>query len=452
MDSLDMKPIFDAYRGTGSSPYHPRHMLAIALFEILDGISSPASWYKHSATRDECRLLGRGIRPGRTTWYEFRDRAGRFIEDVHHQMMQQAIDEQIVQPEECCLDGTFTRAAASRHRLFNLRRLSKRLRILKRAVGQDESEGELHDREFPGWVASTPNGRQQQLRQYRRAKRRMLENVAKNRGKPKKYQRDEDKFLISPADIDAVIGRDKEKVCCPIYNIQYMVAGSTDVIVAYDVFAQCHDTGTLAPMIKRTQRFIGGRLCSVHADTGYCSLLELRDSQSLGVELFAPVQEVVKKDRKGKALYSGKDFSFLPQEGRCHCPAGHEMTRRARGPKPRADGRSVFEIRYEQSADRCETCKDASRCLKPGSRRRSVSRLEGQELLDAQREKMESDSGKRSQRLRGQTVERAFADGKRHRNQNEQNGRCLPRVQAEAGLLVVAQNALRLYNLRKRRE
>ena len=104
------------------------------------------------------------------------------------------------------------------------------------------------------------------------------------------------------------------------------------------------------------------------------------------------------------------------------------------------------------SADRCETCKDASRCLKPGSRRRSVSRLEGQELLDAQREKMESDLGKRSQRLRGQTVERAFADGKRHRNQNEQNGRGLPRVQAEAGLLVVAQNALRLYNLRKRRE
>jgi len=47
-----------------------------------------------------------------------------------------------------------------------------------------------------------PNGRRQQLQRYRNAKYRMLEKVAENRDKPKKYQRDEDKLLISPTDID----------------------------------------------------------------------------------------------------------------------------------------------------------------------------------------------------------------------------------------------------------
>jgi transposase len=452
MDSLDLKPLMNAYRGTGSQPYPLQCMLAIALFEILDTVSSPAKWFRHAATRDECRLLGQGIQPARSTWYEFRDRVGRFIEEVHQQMIRRAMDEKIVEPEECSLDGTFTRAAASRHRLLTLKRLSKRLRTLKLAVLQDESDGNVQDGVFPKWVGATPDGREEQLQRYRNAKRRMLEKVAKNRKKPRKYQRDESRFLINPTDIDAVIGRDKEKVCGPIYNTQYMVACGTDLIVAYDVFAQCCDTGTLAPMIQRTQRFVRGRLRTVHADSGYCSLLELGDCQTLGIELFAPVQEVVKKGGQGQTLYSARDFTFFLQEGRCRCPAGHEMTQRARGVKPRADGRCVVEVRYEQSANRCHDCTHASRCLKPGSRRRSVSRLEGQELLDAQRAKMESDAGKRSLRLRGKTVERLFGDGKRHRNQNQQNGRGLHRVKAEVGLLVVAQNALRLYNLRKQRE
>jgi transposase len=444
----------DAYRGTGSQAYGPQYLLAVVLFEILDNVSSPAKWYQHAATRDECRLLGRGVRPARSTWYEFRDRAGRFIENVHQQMMQRAIDGQFVEPEACCLDGTFTRAAASRHRLLTLKQVSKRIRTLKLAIQSlDDSNGNSHDRTFPKWIASTSDGQQEQLQRYRNAKCRLLERVAENRRKPKKYQRDEDKFLISPTDIDAVIGRDKEKVCGPIYNTQYMVACGSDVIVGYGVFAQCHDTGTLVPMIQRTRHFVGGRLRVVHADSGYCSLLELRDCQTLDIDLFAPVQEVVKKDAQGTPLYSGKDFTFLPEEDRCLCPAGHEMKKRARGvKKPRADGRCVFEVRYEQSPDLCGVCPLASRCLKPGSRRRTVNRLEGQELLDAQRAKMESDVGKRSQRLRAQTVERVFGEGKRHRNQNEQNGRGLPRVKAEVGLLVVAQNALRLYNLRKRRE
>ena len=64
---------------------------------------------------------------------------------------------------------------------------------------------------------------------------------------------------------------------------------------------------------------------------------------------------------------------------------------------------------------------------------------------------MESEQGKQSGRLRGQVIERRFADGKRHRNQGTQNGRGLHRVRAEVGLLAVAQNTLALYNLEKRR-
>jgi hypothetical protein len=231
-----------------------------------------------------------------------------------------------------------------------------------------------------------------------------------------------------------------------------MVAAGSDVIVGYDVFAQCTDTGTLAPMIRRTQTIVDGRLNTVHADKGYSSLLDLQDCQALDVELLAPVKQTAQHEVEGENLFTRKDFTFFPAEGRCQCPAGHEMQKRAEGVKPRADGRTVMEVRYEQSEECCGACPLAKKCLKPGSRRRSASRLVGQEMLDELEAKMETTVGQRSRKLRAQTVERLFADGKRNRKQNVQNGRGLARVKAEVGLLVIAQNILRLYNLIKRRE
>ena len=96
--------------------------------------------------------------------------------------------------------------------------------------------------------------------------------------------------------------------------------------------------------------------------------------------------------------------------------------------------------------------KVAPRCLRGRAQRRTVSRQSEQAILDQQAAKMASPAGKRSQRLRGQVIERRFGDGKQHRGQGRQNRRGLHRVKAEVGLLVVAQNTLTLYKLRKRKE
>lgn len=455
IESIDLQPLHNAFRGTGSKPYRPELMLAIALFEILHGVSSPARWHSDAKTRDQCKFLGQGISPSRSVWYTFRDRCAKFIHQVHQQIVAQACQQKWVDPKECSLDGTFTRAAASRHQRFNLRRISRRIGVLKKVIRQRVSESPSSS-PVPAWVAATVHGIQEQLDRYRAAKRRLLEQVAQNRKKPKKYQRNEESILISPTDIDAVFGRDKEKVLCALYNTQYMVAHGSGVIVAYDVFPKTNDTGTLAPMIALTQQIVAGRLLAVHADKGYCSLLELQDCQRLGVELYAPVQDHSRgngsKSLNGQKLFSQKEFEYCPEEESCRCPAGYTMFRRARGKKARADGRMVEEVRYEQVVERCSGCPLASRCIKPGSVRRTLTRLVGQELLDAQQAKMEENVGKRSAGLRGQTVERAFGDGKLHRNQKEQNGRGITRVKAEVGLLVVAQNSLRLYNHKKSKQ
>lgn len=457
MAVVDLQSLHAAYRGTGSRPFRPECLLAIALVEILGGVTSPAAWHRDASTRDQCKFVGNGVAPSRTAWYDFRDRCAKFIDDVHQCLVTDAIDKELIDPHECSIDGTFTAAAASRHKIFNLNQINRRRAKLKRIIRQlddpDQTASSKPVEAVPNWVAKTPAGRQDQHRRLTAAKRRMLENIGKNRLKPKRYQKDESRMVISPADIDAVIGRDKKKVVRPLYNIQYMTDCASDVIVAFEAWAQNNDNGTLAPMIQKTQAIVTGRLRTVHADSGYCSILDLQDSARLNIDLYAPVQNSTKASRKlpnGEIQIPSQAFCFDEPNREMTCPGGHAMKFIKEVQVPRADGRMLGELRFEQSASLCSACPLAFRCFGGKSKRRTVARQTEQRVLDAQKQKMDSEQGKQSGRLRGQVIERRFADGKLHRNQETQNGRGLHRVRPEVGLLAVAQNTLTLYNLEKR--
>ncbi len=402
--------------------------------------------------------MGRGIEPGRTTFYNFRDRAAKFIEAFHTEMIQEAIENEIIDPTEGCLDGTFVAAAASRHKMFRLRQVSRRLSVIKRAIAQLDNPDQVASRRklkgIPSWLAKTPSGRQEQLASFRAAKAKILDEIKINRGLPSSLRRHEDEIKISPADVDAVIGKDKFKVTRPLYNVQYMCDLASEVILSYEVFRKKNDTGTLIPMINKTQLIIGGRLKKVHADSGYCSLLEIIDCGELGVDLFAPVPE--RKGSKGRPTASGEvqisadEFPWDEPTGSLSCPAGHTMRRVSRSKDPRADNRYVIELRFEQDVQQCAGCDLASRCLAAGSQRRTVRRLEQQSVMDEQKQKMAGEAGVESARNRKMRIERRYGDSKKHRGGRELHGRGLSRATADTGLMVVAQNTLTLYLLVKR--
>jgi transposase len=267
LDSIDFQPMYEAYHSGGKAPHRPELMLGIALVEILAGNSSPASWHRNARTRDQCKYVGQGIRPSRTSCYDFRDRCGKFISQISEQIVQTAITDGAVDPTQAALDGTYTRAAASRHRAMNLGQLERRVERLEEAIELlDTPSPVIRDAKdiqnlresayIPMWIGATPTGRQRQIEQYKLARSVLSDRIARNLERAKRYQSDPTKMIISVWDVDSVIGRDKEKVLCPLYNSQFMVASGTDIILSYDVFAQCTDAGTLAPMIDRTQAVV----------------------------------------------------------------------------------------------------------------------------------------------------------------------------------------------------
>jgi len=171
----------------------------------------------------------------------------------------------------------------------------------------------------------------------------------------------------------------------------------------------------------------------------------------LDIELLAPVQSSsfteTKKKLNGSDSNNRDQFTWDEAEQSYHCPAGHKLHYKGKERKPRHNGRSVVQHRYHCSPLHREGCPLANGCVRNESRGRTIKRLEGQDLLDAQREKMDLEEVKDRYQLRGQTVERGFADAKGNRQFHRYHGRELSPARTKTGLLVLAQNLLILDRL-----
>jgi hypothetical protein len=260
---------------------------------------------------------------------------------------------------------------------------------------------------------------------------------------------------VSTSDPEAPLGRDKEKVFCPLYTSQLVVEPNSLVILAFEVFAQATDAGTLAPMLDRTAAVIGWQLDTMTADAAYATILYLLECERRGVELFAPVQEnnftAKKREQRATDAIDRQEFTWQPDEQTYTCPQGHRLDYKGKERKRRRGEQTIIEHRYHCSPDHCCQCPLAGRCVRDPARGRTIKRLENQELLDAHRAKMATPEAQAQRKRRGEVIERAFADAKEHRNSRKLHGHGIHRARAEVGLAVLAQTALTIHRLRSTR-
>ncbi len=443
--------MYASYLGVGSLAHDPDLMLKIALYETLRGHLSPSQWARNVRESDALRWLGQGIQPSRSALYAFRDRLSEPVFQMHARAIQQAIAEGFTAAEAAVLDGTSARSAASRHELSNWDKLTKRLHELEAAVVQDATGKAIEPQ--PPWMAATPAGRQAQLQRYRRAGAELADRVATNEDRPKCKRLPAKKVKVSVTDPEAPLGRDKEKVFCPMYTPEFVVDTASLLILAFDVFPQVTDAGTLAPMLDRTKEVTGSMLFQISTDALYASLLDMQECERRNVRLVAPVGEndfTEEKRRQAGPAQIGKDqFEWLPDEGTYRCPQGHRLEHKGKEQKARRDGNQVVQHSYRCPAEHCRACPLRERCVKNPNRGRTVKRLEGEELIEAHKEWMKTEEAKAAKRLRGSVIERCFGDAKRHRNARCLHGKGLKRAKAEIGLVVLVQTAFTLARLRK---
>ena len=440
MPLLDLSPLYATYRGRGKAPHRPDLMLAIVLFELRRGKRKPSQWYQDTHETYPLWWLGFGIRPARSCWYDFRDRADAYLDTLNATLLHQAVEAGVSTAERGALDGSAVAANASRRRLLNSERLEKRLQQLE-AASEDDAQGEVPG-EVPGWMANTPSSRLQQRDRYEQAQEQLATRQALNAQRPASQRREADKIVISPGDPEAALGLDKEHVFRPLYTVQTVRDLDSPLILAYEVFAQATDAATLPPMLRRQQQLTGRSLQDLLVDSGYVTGMDLAECAAQGVTLYGPWQAHDWSEPKAATRFSKDDFTWRRDLEAYVCPAGQLLKRTGCHTRLCSGGRQVLMETYRGEAQTCQSCPLREQCTTSKKEGRSVQRSEHEELIEAHRAWMATAEAKRVYRLRGQTIEIVFADVKEHRGLRRFSGHGLARVRTEFALEVLLHNLL----------
>ena len=448
---LRLDDLFATYAGVGRKAYRPDLMLMVVLYEMHLGHRSPAEWHRHACENGPVRWLAMGIRPSRSRWYDFGDRLTKVIDALNAQILHLAVESSITTASRPALDGTLIGANSSRHKLLTQKTLDRRTAELQQAV-KDDTYGQTLSIVTPGkpvitgpaWMAKTRSGREDQHRRYQAAGVIMCGHHRENAQRPADRRRAAEKIKISIGDPEAPLSIDKEKVFRPLYNVQLEYDLESLLILAYDVFAQPNDNGTLEPMLLRHERLTGCKIEKMFADSTYTSAVDLAACESAGIEMYGPYQEnLLPTKKRGKPKYFPKsEFQWLQDEQVYVCPQGHRMDRVGQETRRQSGNRHLKIIQYRCPPQHCCTCPRQPSCTKTPQSGRTVKRNEHEDLVDQLRLRMQTIEGMLLYKLRGQTVELGYADFKQHRKLRRFTRRGLQRASTEIGLLVLVHNGL----------
>jgi len=438
LDRLDLRPLRAAYAGRGSAPYLPEVLLAAVLYETHTGCPRPAQWHRDARHSDPVRWLLRGCTPSRSAWYAFRDRVAPLLPGLHQQVLALAVAAGLTPATRGAQDGTAVAANASRRRLVNEATLRQRAEQLAQARAAD-ARGRPPP-EQPPWMATRPEGRRRQQQRLAQAQARMEQLQARNRGKRASKRRSPEKVVVSVSDPEAALGRDKDGVYRPLYNVQVVDDLDSPLVLAYEVFAQPNDAGLLGPLLGRLRAALGRDLEVLLADTAYAGGADLAAAQAAGVTVLAPLPQEAKD---GKYLPKSA-FTWLPAAQTYVCPQGHRLVDEGTSAHKRSGTEVVQLRRYRCPPAHCTGCPQQARCTRSPQAGRTISRGEHEALMEALRARMATAEAREVYRLRRQTVELVNADWKEHRQLRRMSGRGLARARGQVGLLVVAHNVLTL--------
>jgi transposase len=455
---LDLSPLIATYAGVGSRAQRPDLMLKIALYEMCLGRLSPTQWYKDTRENLPVQWLGFGIHPGRSRWYQFAERLAEVVDDFNGQFLALGIELRVTTATRASLDGSLLAANASRRHLLKETTLQSRTDQLTAAIEDDrygftravvQSCRPVYF--HPAWMATTDSGRRRQRATYQQACEEMQKLQVRNQERPASKRKLRGEVRLSVADPAAPLGLDKENVYRPLYNVQVIQDLESPLILAYEVFAQTNDNGTVQTMLDRHRQLTGVLPKQMLADAGYATALEIWVFADAGVELYAPFRENLLTAGKEKTLkqFPKQAFTWLPEEKVYLCPADQRLTARGKEHKRQSVGRQLEVTKYRCDPLNCMACAQQGECTRTPDKGRTVIRSEHDDLIDQLRARMATVEAKCLYGLRKQTIELCYADLKQHRHLRRLNGRGLRRARTQLGLLVLAHNGLTIAKARQ---
>jgi len=333
---------------------------------------------------------------------------------------------------------------------------------------------------LPAWVPHSVAGRHRVLKRYEDAQQRLEKRLQPYQRKKKLSKKDQEtmkRLKVSLTDPEAALGWDKVGTYRPMYNVPLVQATDASLTLAWDVLSRNNDDGLLKPMMEKTREQLGHHLDEALVDGAFVSVGEVAWCEKEGITVYAPLgkaaaakaavakaegetAEVQKVAESTAATVAAQKEEKFPKEmfrydsvaKVYYCPQGKRLEELTRTTVKRQNGIELPMIVHQASGQDCQECPQQKRCTSNPKKGRLVKRYEGEEALERLQQRMAEPESQQVYKLRSRSVELGYADIKEHRGLRV--FRCFgrKRARAQAGLVILASNGLKIMRTLQRRQ
>lgn len=414
LDEVDFTPFYAKYQGTGRRPYHPRVVMGLILYGIVED-----KWSLRELERLSARDVGAwyiccGLRIDHSTIARFLERHDDIIQEFFNALTKTVIAKLGLKPGETVIDGTVVEAASSKLsalRIEALERASERAK--EEAAGKPEDGHEAH--------------RAEQLAEaVKVCKQRNEEREAKNRlGSGAQ---------VVPEEPEAVVQKLKNGATAPSYKPSVIVHESGVILGSH--LHPTSETAAVEPLIEQHCEIFGAPPKTTMMDAGYFTALILSFFFDKGLDLLCPSGRAFDDDsmtrnrRSERTLFLKSEFTYDEQQNAYVCPKRRLLVLDHHG----SDQNGRYK-KYRGTS--CADCPQKAQCTKASAR--TIKRYDADDLKDAMVQVMRQPEAKKRFHRRS-CGERPFAGIKTRQGLTRFRRRGLAGARLETTLHVAAWN------------
>jgi transposase len=473
INDLKLSPLFDTYKGGGTSSYSPRMLLKVMTYGYIEKIYTSRTIAKALKENIYFMWLSGMSTPDFTTINNFRSkRLKESVDDVFSSVVEVMIKGGYIKAENLFIDGTKIEANANRysyiwkknverHESMIKDRVKKLLTHIEELQKEEDAEYGSHNlEEYEGNLTAEQIEKvveeiNQKISKWGKSKTATsdVKKLKKEVPKLKKYQKQKGMLggrnSCSKTDNDATFFKMKEdhhgmSQLKPGYNVQ--IATENQFILGYGIYQKAADTSVFIPFMDRIKDQLNIPAKNVITDAGYGSEenYDYVVRNNIGNYIKYNNFDYEKTTEYKKRNFISDRFVYNKIKDQYECPSG-QILDFAYIKKTKTENRYKSErIVYKSRC--CQGCQYKEKCCKGLNNRTIEISPKLIEYKNTARQNLESENGKKLRSQRGVDVESVFGQIKHNNQFRRFYSRGLKKVNTEWGIISIAHNIKKMAN------
>lgn len=409
----------------GRPAYHPSDLLKLFIYGYLNRMRSSRVLEKECTRNIELMWLMKGLVPDHNTISSFRKDNPKAIRKVFQATVALAKHFDLIGGKLLAGDSTKLRAQNSKKNNFNPKKIERHLEYIDNKLKEYNDALALADDD----------------------NKKVIEEAIETQNHRKDFYNDLTKQIeesgvtqVSTSDPDARQMITRNNITEVAYSVQTTVDAKHNIPIDYKLTNQ-NDSKAMGGMTRRAKTILKKNNFTLLYDKGYHTGSEFAYANAHGVEVIVAIPDVA--SHAPDVAFDVENFSYNKKEDCYTCPANKLLT--TNGNWYNKDrGKSMNKVKHYKT-NACITCTFFERCTK-NKRGRFIERSEHADLIFENKQRM--DANKQLYRKRQAIVEHPYGIIKRQWGfYYVSTKKGIKRAAADVGLIFVAYNLRRIFNL-----